>query len=310
METDHSSCISTFLEKFPNVKIIGNNKTFGMISQFFDINIDNNKYQVIEGDILDLGNHKLTFYMAPMVHWPEVMVSYDSVEKILFSADAFGTFGSIDNQEKWDEEAGRYYFNIVGKYGFQVQSLLKKINKLNIEKIAPLHGPLLDTDIKQKIEKYSIWSSYEPEKKGLLIAYASIYGHTYLAAKKLSEMFESRGVENIILFDLAREDHSYALDYAFRFDTLILASATYEGGLFPPMESFISCLKSKNFQNRKVGILENGSWAPAVLRILIPTLSAMKNIRLCDKSISIKSAMKETDKAIIDEFVDSMINLK
>lgn len=310
MEPDHSSCISTFLEKYPNAKVVGNARTFSMIYQFFDIDIEANKVVVTEGDMLDLGKHKLNFYMAPMVHWPEVMVSFESTEKILFSADAFGTFGSSIYEEDWDKEAGRYYFNIIGKYGNQVQILLKKLAPLGISKIASLHGPLLENNISAYINKYQSWSSYEPEYSGVFIAYASIYGNTAYAAKKLAKVFENKGVKNVVLFDLARQDVSYAVDYAFRFDSVILASATHDAALFPPMEFFISHLKGRNYQKRNVGILENGSWAPAVARILTPILNSMIDIKICNKVISIKSACKNTTDEDMEAFADEMIKMQ
>lgn len=263
MEPDHAANIEHFLNRYKKAKVVSNPKTFNMIPQFFEhLDLEGRKVVVNEGDELSLGSHTLTFVMAPMVHWPEVMVAYEKKEKILFSADAFGKFGALDVEDEWDCEARRYYINIVGKYGAQVQALLKKAATLDIQKIFALHGPMLTENLGYYINKYDIWSSYRPEDEGILIAYASVYGHTKQAAEKLKEILEAKGAPKVAITDLARDDMAEAVEDAFRYDRLVLASVTYDGGIFPCMESFIAHLKSKNYQNRKVAFIENGSWAP------------------------------------------------
>lgn len=299
MEPDHASLIAKFLQKYPEAKIVGNAKTFPMIAQFFAIDLENNKLVVAEGDELCLGEHTLTFYMAPMVHWPEVMVTYEKKEKILFSADGFGKFGALDVEEDWACEARRYYFNIVGKYGAQVQALLKKAATLDIQMICPLHGPVLKENLGYYIEKYQTWSSYEPEDKGVFIAYASIYGHTAEAAEYLAEVLKKEGVEKVAVCDLAREDMAEAIEDAFRYDRIVLAAATYDGGIFTWMDDFLHHLKSKNYQKRKVALMENGSWAPMAAKQMRAVLETMKEIEIVEPVISIKSAMSEQNKADI-----------
>ncbi len=299
MEPDHASLIAKFLQKYPEAKIVGNAKTFPMIAQFFAIDLENNKLVVAEGDELCLGEHTMTFYMAPMVHWPEVMVTYEKKEKILFSADGFGKFGALDVEEDWACEARRYYFNIVGKYGAQVQALLKKAATLDIQMICPLHGPVLKENLGYYIEKYQTWSSYEPEDKGVFIAYASIYGHTAEAAAYLAEEVKKEGVEKVAVCDLAREDMAEAIEDAFRYDRIVLAAATYDGGIFTWMDDFLHHLKSKNYQKRKVALMENGSWAPMAAKQMRAVLETMKEIEIVEPVISIKSAMSEQNKADI-----------
>ncbi len=299
MEPDHASLIAKFLQKYPAAKIVGNAKTFPMIAQFFAIDLENNKLVVAEGDELCLGEHTMTFYMAPMVHWPEVMVTYEKKEKILFSADGFGKFGALDVEEDWACEARRYYFNIVGKYGAQVQALLKKAATLDIQMICPLHGPVLKENLGYYIEKYQTWSSYEPEDKGVFIAYASIYGHTAEAAEYLAEVLKKEGVEKVAVCDLAREDMAEAIEDAFRYDRIVLAAATYDGGIFTWMDDFLHHLKSKNYQKRKVALMENGSWAPVAAKQMRAVLETMKEIEIVEPVISIKSAMSEQNKADI-----------
>ncbi|MBP3421542.1 MAG: FprA family A-type flavoprotein [Lachnospiraceae bacterium] len=299
MEPDHASLIAKFLQKYPEAKIVGNAKTFPMIAQFFAIDLENNKLVVAEGDELCLGEHTLTFYMAPMVHWPEVMVTYEKKEKILFSADGFGKFGALDVEEDWACEARRYYFNIVGKYGAQVQALLKKAATLDIQMICPLHGPVLKENLGYYIEKYQTWSSYEPEDKGVFIAYASIYGHTAEAAEYLAEVLKKEGVEKVAVCDLAREDMAEAIEDAFRYDRIVLAAATYDGGIFTWMDDFLHHLKSKNYQKRKVALMENGSWAPMAAKQMRTVLETMKEMEIVEPVISIKSAMNEQNKADI-----------
>lgn len=307
MEPDHSGSVIAAAEKYPEMKIVGNAKTFVMMSQFFDIDIDDRKIVVKENDTLELGTHTLRFIFAPMVHWPEVMVTYDTADKILFSADAFGKFGSLDTQEDWACEARRYYFNIVGKYGMQVQNLLKKAAALDIAVIGPLHGPILMENLNYYIGKYNTWSSYTPEDKGILIAYASIYGNTALAAKRFAKLLEEKGAEKVTVTDLSRDDMAEAVEDAFRYDRLVLAAASYDGGVFPCMEHFLLKLKSKNYQNRKVAVIENGTWAPSAARAMKEIIGAMKNITLCENSVTIKSAVKESDTPAFEALADELL---
>lgn len=292
MEPDHSGSLKNLIEKYPEMKIVGNAKTFPMMSQFFNIDIEDKKVVVAEGDILELGSHTLTFTMAPMVHWPEVMVTYDSFEKVLFSADAFGKFGTGDADEDWTCEARRYYFNIVGKYGVQVQMLLKKAAALDIQIICPLHGPVLTENLEYYIGKYNTWSSYEPEDKGIFIAHASIYGNTAKAAEKLKEILEEAGANKVVIADLCHEDMHEAVEYAFRYDRLVLAAASYDGSAFPPMQEFLHHLKAKNYQKRTVAVMENGSWGPTAARAMKAELEGMKNIEIIEPVITIRSSMK------------------
>ena len=267
MEPDHAANIANFAEKYPEAQIVGNAKTFNMIPQFFAFDLEGRKVVVKEGDTLSLGSHTLQFVMAPMVHWPEVMVAYETSEKILFSADGFGKFGALDADEDWACEARRYYFNICGKYGVQVQNLLKKAAGLDIEIICPLHGPILKENLGYYIGLYDTWSKYEPEDKGILIAYASIHGNTAAAAKKLAEILEAKGAPKVVVADLSRDDMAEVIEDAFRYDRLVLAAATYDAGIFPCMEDFLHHLKAKNYQKRKVAFMENGSWAPMAAKI-------------------------------------------
>ncbi len=292
MEPDHSGSLLNLIEKFPEMKIVGNAKTFSMMSQFFDIDIEDKKIVVTEGDTLELGSHTLTFMMAPMVHWPEVMVTYESFEKVLFSADAFGKFGTRDADEDWACEARRYYFNIVGKYGVQVQMLLKKAAAMDIQTICPLHGPVLTENLEYYIDKYNTWSSYEPEDKGIFIAHASIHGNTAKAAEKLKEILEEAGAEKVAIADLCREDMHESVEDAFRYDRLVLAASSYDAEVFPPMAEFLHHLKAKNYQKRTVAIMENGSWAPTAARVMKAQLEGMKNIDIIEPVITIKSTMK------------------
>lgn len=293
LEPDHASNIQIFLEKYPAAKIVGNAKTFGMLPQFFNIDVSDRKIEVKEGDELSLGEHTLVFIMAPMVHWPEVMVEYEKKEKILFSADGFGKFGALDTEEDWACEARRYYFNIVGKYGAQVQSLLKKAAGLDIAAICPLHGPILKENLGYYIGKYQVWSSYEPEDQGILVAYASIHGNTAEAAKELAKILEEQGAEKVAVTDLSRDDMAEAVEDAFRYDRLVLAAATYDAGLFPCMEDFLHHLKSKGYQKRTVGLMENGSWAPMAAKQMRAILEGMKDITICDTVVTVKSTMNE-----------------
>ena len=309
MEPDHAGSIEKFLNKYTKANVVANAKTFQMISQFFEkLDLTDRQVLVAEGDELSLGEHKLVFVMAPMVHWPEVMVAYEQKEKILFSADAFGKFGALDVEEEWDCEARRYYINIVGKYGAPVQSLLKKVANLDIEKIYPLHGPMLTENLGYYINKYDIWSSYRSEDEGVFIAYTSIYGNTKKAAEKLKDILEQKGVVKVSMVDLARDDMAEAVEDAFRYDRLVLASPTYDGGMFPFMEAFINRLKSKNFQNRKVGFIENGSWAPVAGKKMMDEMSTLKNMELIEDKVTIKSTVKEDDIVQLEKLADALLS--
>ena len=295
MEPDHAGSIQVLAEKYPEMKLVGNTKTFTMMQQFFTMDLADRAVTVKEGDTLSLGSRTLTFVFAPMVHWPEVMVAYESKDKILFAADGFGKFGALDTDEDWACEARRYYFNIVGKYGAQVQALLKKASALDIQKICSLHGPVLTENLGYYLDKYNTWSSYAPEDDGVLVAYASIHGHTAKAAKKMADILKAKGAKKVVLTDLARDDMSEAIENAFRYDKLLLAAASYNADVFPCMESFLLHLKGKNYQNRTVGIMENGTWAPSAAKCMKEIVGKMKNIRLCETVVTIKSAMKEAD---------------
>ena len=309
MEPDHAYNIGILAEKYPEMKIVGNQITFNMISNFFKTDIQKRKFVVMEGDILDIGKHKLQFFMAPMVHWPEVMVTYEQTEKILFSADAFGKFGALDVEDNWIDEARRYYIGIVGKYGMQVQALLKKAAGLDIKMICPLHGPILKENLEYYINKYDIWSKYEPEEEGTFIACSSIYGNTLKAANKMAEILKEENKKNgkedekIVVCDLTREDWAEAVANAFRFSKLIVASSSYNADLFPPMKQFLDRLKERNYQKRKVGIIENGSWAPTAGRCMKKTLEEMKNIEIVEPIITIKSRMNEENIEQMKDFL-------
>ena len=307
LEPDHAANIKNISEKYPEIKIVGNKKIFDMLPQFFDMNIEDKKVVVSEGDELNLGKHTLQFFMAPMVHWPEVMVEYEKTEKILFSADGFGKFGALDVEDDWTDEARRYYINIVGKYGAPVQTLLKKAATLDIETICPLHGPVLKENLGFYIDKYNTWSRYIPEEEGTVVAYASIHGNTAEAAEKMVEILKEKGEKNVVLYDLSRADMSKVIADSYRFDKLIVAAATYDGGVFPCMEDFICHLKSKNFQNRKVGIIENGSWAPIAGKIMKASFEKMKNISICENIVTITSAVKPDDINNINNLADEIL---
>ena len=292
MEPDHAANIRRFAEKYPEAKLVGNAKTFAMVGQFFALELEGRKAEVKEGETLELGAHTLQFFMAPMVHWPEVMVTYEQKEKILFSADGFGKFGVMDAEEPWDEEASRYYLNIVGKYGAQVQALLKKAAGLDIAVICPLHGPILKEDLAHYLGKYQTWSTYQPEAHGVLVAYASIHGNTARAARQLAGMLEEKG-EQVELLDLTRTDVSYAVQKAFYYDRMVAAACTYDAGLFPPMEEFLLHLKSKGYQKRTVGIMENGSWAPMAAKHMRAIMETLKEVTIQEPVVTIKSAPGE-----------------
>ena len=308
LEPDHSSSIKELTEKYPNMKLVGNNLTFKMLPQFFDVNLEGRQVLVKEGDTLNIGNHTLQFFMAPMVHWPEVMVTYEQTEKILFSADGFGKFGSLDTDEDWACEARRYYFNIVGKYGMQVQALLKKAATLDIQMICPLHGPILKENLEYYINKYDIWSSYKPEDEGVLVAFNSIHGNTANAVKRLEEILIEAGAKKVVVSDLAREDMAEVIEDAFRYDKMIVACPTYDAGLFPFMEKFLRHLKHKNYQNRTVGIIENGSWAPAAAKNMKELLEQMKDINIVEPIIHIKTTMSIENEAEMRELAKAILN--
>lgn len=308
LEPDHSSNIKKLADKYPSATLVLSAKAKAMLPQFFDIdNLEERTLAVKEGDTLNLGEHELTFIMAPMVHWPEVMVEYESTEKILFSADGFGKFGALCNEEDWACEARRYYFNIVGKYGAPVQTLLKKAATLDIQMICPLHGPILKDNLGYYIDKYNTWSSYQPEDKGVLVACASIHGNTKAAAEKMVEILKSKGAAKVAFTDLSRDDMAEAIEDAFRYDKLVLAAASYDAGVFPPMEDFLNRLSHKAFQNRKVAIIENGSWAPTAARTMKSMLDGMKNLTVCENTVTILSTMKEKDVAAMEQLADELL---
>ena len=308
MEPDHAYNIGKLAKKYPEMKIVGNQLTFNMLANFFkEIDFSNRKFVVMEGDVLDIGRHKLQFFMAPMVHWPEVMVTYEQTEKILFSADGFGKFGALDVEEEWDCEARRYYFGIVGKYGMQVQALLKKAATLDIQMICPLHGPILKENLGYYIDKYNTWSKYQPEEEGIYIACSSIYGNTLKTAQKLAEILKEKGAKKVVLADLTKEDWAEAVEDAFRYSHLIVASSSYNAGLFPPMKQFLEHLKERNYQNRTVGIIENGSWAPSAGKCMKEILEEMKNINIIEPMITIKSTMSDENIAQMEEMADKIL---
>jgi flavorubredoxin len=307
MEPDHSAGVGKLLRRFPQMKLVGNTKTFTFLGQFIDDDFAERKVVVAEGDTLSLGSHTLTFMMAPMVHWPETMVSYESSEKVLFSADAFGKFGTTDADEAWTCEARRYYFNICGKYGAQVQALLKKAQTLDIEKICSLHGPVLTENLEYNIGKYDIWSKYEPEDRGIFIAYASIHGNTKKAALRLKEMLEEKGEQTVNLTDLCREDIHEAVEDAFRYDTLVLAASSYDGGVFPPMEDFLSHLKSKNYQKRSIAFIENGTWGPTAGRTMKAMTEGLKEMNVIDPMVTIKSTLNDASRAQMEALAQALV---
>ena len=309
LEPDHAGSIGRVMELYPGITLVGNAKTFAMLPQFFEVAQEIQKVTVAEGDTLSLGAHTLSFYMAPMVHWPEVMVTYESSEKILFSADGFGKFGALsapDDGEGWACEARRYYFNIVGKYGAPVQALLKKAATLDIQTICPLHGPVLTEDLGYYIGLYDTWSSYKPENTGVLVAYASIHGNTAKVAEKFAQMLRERGVEKVVVSDLAREDMAEVIEDAFRYDRMVVAGASYDGGVFPCMQDFLHHLQSKAYQSRTVGVIENGSWAPCAAKAMKGILETMKDVTILDPTVTIRSTMKDADLASLEALADAI----
>ena len=307
LEPDHASNIQLLADKYPDMKLVGNAKTFNMLPQFFDIDLTDRTVTVKEGDSLNLGEHTLSFYMAPMVHWPEVMVTYESKEKVLFSADGFGKFGALDTDEDWACEARRYYFNICGKYGVQVQALLKKAAKLDIEKICPLHGPVLTENLGYYINLYDIWSKYEPEVDGIFIAYCSIHGNTEKAALKLYDILKEKTDKKIAISDLSRSDMAENVEDAFKYSTLVVAAPSYDGGVFPVMNDFLHHLKIKGYKNRKVAMIENGSWAPCAIKSMQSYFYEMKGIEISDAKVTIRSTMTAENEVQLAALADSII---
>lgn len=308
MEPDHAGSLAAVVERYPNIKLVCTARAQQMLSQFFDGELFSQKCIVVgEGDNISLGEHTLTFYMAPMVHWPEVMVSYESKSKVLFSADAFGKFGALSHNEEWTCEARRYYFNICGKYGVPVQTLLKKIAKLDVAAIYPLHGPLLTENLEYYIGLYDCWSKYEVETAGVFIAYASIYGGTAAVAERFAQMLRDRGIQKVTLADLCRDDKAEAVEDAFRMGTLVLAAASYDGDVFPPMHEFLHHLQLKGFRSRRVAIIENGSWAPCAARAMMSLLEPMKEIEVLEPMVTIRSRMKPTDIPALERLADAVV---
>ncbi len=308
MEPDHAANIEVFAEKYPNAQIVGNAKTFTMMKNFFrGLNLDGKTVEVKNGETLSLGKHELTFVFAPMVHWPEVMVTYDSTDKVLFSADGFGKFGALDVEEDWDCEARRYYIGIVGKYGAQVQNLLKVAATLDIQIICPLHGPVLTEDLGHYIEKYDIWSSYGVESEGVMIAYASVYGNTKKAAELLAEKLKAKGCPKVVVCDLAREDMAEAVEDAFRYGKLVLATVTYNGDVFPFMKTFIEHLTERNYQKRTIGLIENGSWAPTAARVMTGMFEKSKEITWLETSVKIMSSLSEENEKELDAMAEELL---
>lgn len=306
MEPDHSANIAVFMETYPEAQIVSSAKAFVMMQQFFGTDFPERKVVVGEGSTLKLGRHTLTFVTAPMVHWPEVIVTYDSTDKVLFSADGFGKFGALDVEEDWADEARRYYIGIVGKYGAQVQALLKKAAALDISIICPLHGPVLNENLGYYLDKYNTWSSYAVEDEGVVIAYTSIYGHTKEAVEELAEKLNQRGCPNVVVADLARCDMAEAVADAFRYSKLVLATTTYNATIFPYMQSFIDHLTARNYQGRTVGMIENGAWAPMAAKVMKKMLETSKNLTYTDTTVTVKCALNDASRAQIDALADEL----
>ena len=307
MEPDHSGSVLELADRFPEMKIVASNAAVTMMKQFFEVDLSGRAMVIKEGDTLSLGQHTLQFFSAPMVHWPEVMVTYEQSEKIIFSADGFGKFGTRDTDEAWTCEARRYYFNICGKYGAQVQALLKKLSALDIAAICPLHGPVLTENLGYYIDKYAVWSSYEPEEKGIFIAYASVYGHTEEAVMRLKEILRLKSRTKVTICNLGNGDIHEALEDAFRYDRIVLAAISYDAGVFPVMDDFLHHLKAKNFQKRTAAIIENGSWAPSAGKTMKAALESMKEIRTIDPMVTIRSAVKPEDITHLEELADALL---
>lgn len=307
MEPDHSANIVNFLTAYPEVTVIANSKTLTMMKNFFDYDFDGKVQLVEDGSSISLGRHELTFVFAPMVHWPEVMFTYEKADKVLFTADGFGKFGALDADEEWDCEARRYYFGIVGKYGAQVQSVLKKAAALDINFICPLHGPVLSEDLGHYIEKYDIWSSYKPESEGVMIAYTSVYGHTKIAAERLADMLRAKGCPKVVVTDLAREDIAEAIEDAFRYGKLVLATTTYNSDIFPFMKHFIDGLTERGYRNRTIGLIENGSWAPVAAKVMRDKFASSKNITILETTVRIKSALNAESEAQLAQLADELL---
>lgn len=306
MEPDHSANILAFIKAYPSARIVASSKAFAMMKNFFGIEASEKQIAVNEGDVLNLGKHELVFFNAPMVHWPEVIMTYDKTEKTLFSADAFGKFGALDIEEDWACEARRYYFGIVGKYGVQVQALLKKLSVCEIERICPLHGPVLSENLEEYLHLYDIWSSYGVESDGVFIAYTSVYGNTKKAAELLARKLQEKGCQKVVLTDLARSDMSEAVEDAFRYGKLVLATTTYNGEIFPFMQEFISHLVGNNYQNRTIGLIENGSWAPVAARVMKGMLEKCKNLQFAEHSVKILSALNEESCARVELLAEEL----
>ena len=307
MEPDHSANIAKFTEKYPEAKVVANAKAFQMMSNFFrGMNLGDKKVEVKNQETLSLGKHELTFVFAPMVHWPEVMVTYDSTDKVLFSADGFGKFGALDVEEDWDCEARRYYIGIVGKYGPQVQKLLKAASTLDIQTICPLHGPILTENLGHYIEKYDIWSSYKVEDEGVVIAYSSVYGNTKKAVEVLAQKLEEKGCPKVSVFDLARDDMAEAVEEAFRYGKLVLATITYNADIFPFMKTYIDHLTERNYQNRTIGLIENGSWAPNAAKVMKAEFEKSKNITWLDTTVKIMSSLSEENMEQLDQMAEEL----
>lgn len=305
MEPDHSANIQNFLKVYPNVQVVGNAKTFVMIKEYFGFDV-NNTVKVDEGSVLKLGKHSLRFVMAPLVHWPEVMVSYDEHSKVVFSADGFGKFGALDVDQPWDDEARRYYIGIVGKYGAQVQSLLKKLSALDVKKICPLHGPVLEGDLSHYIGLYDTWSSYRPEKDAIMVAYASVYGHTKAVAEMLADMLKKAG-KDVIVADLARADRAKCVADAFMCSKLVLASVTYNAEIFPCMREFIDCLAERNFRSRTVAFIENGTWAPISAKLMRERLSGCKDLNFIGQTVKVRAAFSEENAPELETLVNELV---
>ena len=305
VEPDHASSVGALLEKYPSIRLVGNAKTFQMLAQYFDFDMENT-LTVKEGDVLSLVRHELQFIITPMVHWPEVMFTYDRSDKVLFSADAFGKFGALDADEDWTCEARRYYFNIVGKFGMPVQMVLKKAAALDIQVICPLHGPVLKDNLEFYLNKYQIWSSYQPESEGVFIAYASLHGNTAGAAKKLGKILLDKGCPKVAMADLARDDMAEALEDAFRYGKIVFAASSYNAGVMPFMEDFLHHLKAKSYQNRTVALIENGSWAPSANKTMADILSQMKDITILEQQVTIRGAVKKSDEEALAVLADEL----